>query len=115
MAPLYSYVCKLGHDYEKFLPLSEFAKKTKCPTCKKVGNKIFATAQKEPTFTDKLYPYWDRGLNKVFHTPKERKNFLNSQGLEEKPSKGVMDRKQERFMYESRLGNHDPRLRRYAE
>jgi hypothetical protein len=112
--PLYSYICKNNHEYEEALSLDEYDKKTRCPKCKCVGEKSFKTRQTEPSFTDKLYPYWDKALNKVFNNPTERKTYLKSQGLEEKPTKNKMTPAQEREMYACRIGYHDPRDRRHA-
>lgn len=112
--PTYCYACKAGHEYEQILPMAECNAKTKCPKCGKVGKKIFKMTQAEPSFSDKLFPYWDKSLNKVFNNPAERKSYLKEQGLEQRESKGSMNLKQERMMYEMRIGNHDPRDRRYA-
>lgn len=114
--PVYAYHCdKCDNPYEQFLPMAECKKKTRCPTCKKFGKRDYSIGTKGPTFTDKLYPYWDKALNKVFNSPQERKGWLKANGYEEKPRHDHMNRKQERMMYDMRLGAHDPRLRRYAK
>lgn len=112
--PTYEFNCKCGEVFDEVYTIAERNTPTKCPKCKKLAKRVISMRQKEPGFTDKLYPYWDRGLNKVFNSPTERKSYLKSQGLEQRESKGTMTAKQERMMYEMRIGNHDPRDRRHA-
>lgn len=112
--PTYEFLCPKSHRFEEVYSVAERDKPTKCPKCKKRANRVIAMRQKEPTFTDKLYPYWDRGLNKVFNSPSERSGYLKANNIEQKETKGTMSAKQERMMYEMRIGNHDPRDRRHA-
>lgn len=111
--PTYNYQCGSGHEYEKVLPLSEYEKKTKCPKCKKVGKRFISISQREPTFSDKIFPYYDRSLNKVFQNKSDRSGYLKRKGLSE-TGNGSMNWSQERKLYDWRLGKFDPRIARNA-
>jgi len=113
--PVYNYVCdKCNKEYDEFLKMADCKQETKCPDCGEVGRRDYSMRQSEPTFTDKLYPYWDRALNKVFHNKNERSAHLEKVGLRENGGE-TMNRKQEQMMYKMRLGNHDPSLRKYTK
>lgn len=111
--PNYSYECPNGHEYENVLPVSEYKKKTKCHKCKKFGKKTITLRQSEPTFTDKIFPYYDRSLNKIFQTKSDRFDYLKKKGLEES-GKGSTRWSEERKLYDWRLGKFDPRIARHA-
>ena len=112
--PLYDFECKKCKNiFESFLKLENYKDKVPCPKCKGNTEKVITVRQKEPTFTDKLYPYFDKALNKVFHSPSERKSYLKEKDLVEVPSKDGMTRQQEREMYSWRLGKFDPRQMRH--
>lgn len=114
--PTYSYVCedhKCRESYEEVLPISEYQKQTKCPKCGHKGKKIIELAQKEPTFSDKIFPYYDRALNKVFESKSQRSSYLKMKKLSDNAG-GTMTRKQERQLYDWRLGRFDRRIARHA-
>lgn len=107
--PLYSYECSKGHSYDAALKVEDYQKKTKCPTCKRVGKKVISIAQKEPTFSDKIFPYYDKSLNKIFNNRSERSSYLQRKGLVESGN-GTMTAKQERDLYTKwRIGGFDPK------
>lgn len=112
--PLYSYECPEDHEYEVPLKLEDYQKKTKCPKCGKVGKKTIGLSQKEPTFSDKIFPYYDRALNKIFHNKSERSSYLKKHNLSDGAG-GTMTRRQELELYSRwRLGGFDARIARNA-
>jgi putative FmdB family regulatory protein len=111
--PQYDYECPKGHEYTEVLSVDDYQKSTKCPKCKKVGKKVIKLSQIEPTFSDKMFPYYDRSLNKVFENKADRSSYLKSKGLGD-GNNGSMTRKQERQLYDWRMGRFDPRIARHA-
>ena len=111
--PLYSFECKNGHSFDEVYSIAERDTRTKCPTCKKQAKRVISSRQTAPGFTDKLYSsgngYYDVGLGQVFHTPKERSDFMKREGFFHKGSEQSMSRKQERFLYSYRMSNN-PRI-----
>lgn len=114
--PLYSYLCnnkKCGKEYDEALRVEDYQKPTNCPRCGKLGKKIIKASQKEPTFSDKIFPYYDRALNKVFQNRTERSSYLKRKGLSGDAG-GTMTAKQERQLMGWRLGRFDSRIARNA-
>lgn len=111
--PVYQYECPQGHEYEEFLLLKDYQKKTKCPECNKAGKKCFVMRQSAPTFTDKIFPYHDKALNRIFEYKQQRDAYLKRKGLVESGS-GSMTKQQERTLMswkkwgkEARYANRD--------
>lgn len=111
--PLYDYECLNGHEYEKSLSLSEYDKKTKCPTCGKAGKKVIKQRQTEPGFSDTIYPLWDKVNNVIFNSASDRKRWMKEKGYESKEDS--MTRSQESLLRSWKVGKFDPRLARYAK
>ncbi len=112
--PVYCYECPSGHEYETVLSVKDYEKKTKCPDCKKVGKKIISTAQREPTFSDKMFPYYDRALNKVFETKSDRSSYLKRNQLSESGNGSMTSRQERDLLTKWRVGGFDPRIARNA-
>jgi putative FmdB family regulatory protein len=113
--PLYDVSCeKCSHEFEYFSSLKDFSKKIKCEKCGEKCQRIISPRQKSPTFTEKLYPYFDRALHKRFDSPSERKSYLKANDLHEVPSKSCDILKMERMMYDSRIGSLGRKYMRHA-
>ena len=106
--PVYDYECKkCKKNYEHFLTVENYLKKTKCPDCKSVGKKIVLFKKNEPSFSDKVFPYYDESAGQRFENNSERKKYLSDNGLVEN-GKGSMTKKQEERLYRSRgRGNNN--------
>lgn len=117
MAPTYTYECQLatcGEEYEEVLKIADYKKRTFCPKCGNQGKKTIKLRSSEPTFSDKIYPYYDRALNKVFHSKGDRSSYMKRKGIQES-GEGSSTWKQERKLYrEWRLGGFDPKIARHA-
>ena len=113
MAPTYCYECPNGHDYEEVLPVKDYRKQTSCPKCSGNGEKVIKFRQTETTFTEKLFPFYDKSVNRVFHSSTERKEWLDRKGYVHN-GKDSMNRKQERTIYGWRLGSFDPKQMRHS-
>lgn len=37
--PIYEFICKNGHDFERMLSFSEMDKRVRCPECKTAGKR----------------------------------------------------------------------------
>jgi putative FmdB family regulatory protein len=115
MAPLYDFECpECENEFEHFLKLENYKANVRCPKCKHRSNKVIRPKRTEPSFTEKLYPYFDRALRKRFDSPSERKAYLIKHDLRENPSKERDSRESERRMYDMRIGNFDPRRFKYV-
>lgn len=101
--PVYSYECPKGHEYEEALKVADYQKPTKCPECGEVGKKLIVTKQSEPTFSDRLYPYYDPNLGRVCHTPKHRQQIMKEMGVHSKEGWRSTTKKQERYLMQQRL------------
>lgn len=101
--PTYSYQCPNNHEYDKVLKMADYQKPTKCPTCNKRGKKTLAVSQSEPTFTQKLYPYYDPALGRVCNSPTERKQIMVELGVQPKEGWRRTTAKQERYLMSQRL------------
>lgn len=115
--PTYSYQCEMptcALNYEEVLKIAEYKRQTFCPKCGSKGKKTISLRSSEPTFTDKLYAggFWDKSVNKVFHSQKERNDWMKQKGYVVKDD-GHMTAKQERMMYSWRVGQFNPRDARY--
>lgn len=106
--PVYDFECKCGHEYEVYLSLSNYKKKTHCPKCQKVGKKVLKHRKSEPGFSDKVFPYYDKALNKIFQNKQEKSAFLKKHGYHETGS-GSMKPSQERLVYSWRQWGREAR------
>lgn len=101
--PLYSYACRNGHEYEQARRLEDYHRKTRCPDCKCQGKRLITTGQKEPTFTDKLYPYYDPNLGKAVLNPRHRESIMKDMGLFSMEGKRGTTARQEKYLMSQRL------------
>lgn len=109
--PVYDFECPKGHEYEEALSIKDYDKPTKCPHCKAKGNKVIKARQSSPTFSDRLFPYYDKALNRVFQDKSQRAAFLKKKGYCEDGGKN-MTAKQERMVLSMR--NFDSHMIRNA-
>ena len=100
--PLYAYSCtKCENEYEEALPLSQYDDVTHCPKCNAKGEKIIRLGTTRPTFSEKMFPYYDQALMQRFESPQDRKNYLKQNNLEER-STGHMTKRQEEYLMKFR-------------
>ena len=103
--PLYDFKCGQGHEYEEVLSLADYQNETKCPKCGESGVKIIKTGSRGPTFSDKIFPYYDRSLNKVFNNKIEKDSYLKSKNL----MLGDVSKQAEKRMYSWRSWGNESR------
>jgi len=97
--PVYAYSCsKCWKDYDQYLTLEKYEEKTFCPDCNGEGNRVIAPRQKEPTFSDKIFPYYDTSLNKIFSDRTEKQKWMDKHGYVNTGG-DRMTKKQERMVY----------------
>ncbi len=78
--PVYVFGCPQEHEYEKFLHLADYNKTTKCPQCGKKGKRLIKPRASEPSFSDKVFPYYDTSLNKIFQDKGHKDKWMNKHG-----------------------------------
>lgn len=103
MSPQYDYSCPNGHDYTEFLSIAEYQTQTHCPECKEPGTKVFLPSKKEPSFSEKLYPYFDPNLGRVCHTPKHREQIMKQMGVYSMEGRRTTNLRQERYLLQHRM------------
>jgi DNA-directed RNA polymerase subunit RPC12/RpoP len=83
----------------------DFLKAKEKIRCRHCGGRAFLKGFKggntEPTFSDKIFPYYDRSLNKIFHDKSEKQVFMKKHGYVNTGG-DHMTRKQEREVYAMR-------------
>lgn len=103
--PLYDYECQkeeCKNVFEGFRPLAEIEVPHNCPKCDSPAKKLIGFRNTEPTFTDKLYPFYHTGLGEVVHSEKNLKQRCNELGFSSKHEGASMTAKQERWLMSKR-------------
>ena len=100
--PLYTYECpECTKEYDFALPMANSDDATFCPKCKCEGKKIIALRSAQPSFSDKMFPYYDQALMQRFESSTQRKDYLKKNGLEERGN-GSMSKRQEQELMKYR-------------
>ena len=101
--PTYSYECRKGHEYDEFLPMSDYRKETFCPKCKQPGQKVIKLRASSPSFSDNLYPYYDPNLGCRVDSATERQRIMNQMGFITKEGGRRTTAKQEKYLLKHRI------------
>ena len=103
--PLYDYECQkeeCKNIFEEVNSMDKSSEPKDCPKCGAQANRVILSRRHEPTFTEKLYPFYHTGLGEVVQSEKHLNQRCNELGFSSKHEGASMNAKQERWLMSKR-------------